>query len=86
MTESYLLLIKCKPKYRSKTYLNVSWGSQVVLVVKNAGDARDMGSVPESGRSPGEGHGNLLQYSCLRYSKDRRILQATVYEAAKSQT
>ena len=43
--------------------------SQVVLVVKNllakAGDARDMGSIPELGRSPGEGNGNPLQYSCL---------------------
>ena len=52
----------------------------------DAGHIGDMGSVPESARSPGEGHGKLLQYSCLRYSKDRRILQATVYEAAKSQT
>ena len=43
--------------------------TQVVLVVKNlpanAGDLRDMGSIPRSGRSPGRGHGNLLQYSCL---------------------
>ena len=43
--------------------------SQVVLVVKNlsasAGDVRDMGSTPGSGRSPGEGNGNPLQYSCL---------------------
>ena len=39
------------------------------LVVKNvppsAGDLRDMGSIPGSGRHPGEGHGNPLQYSCL---------------------
>ena len=44
-------------------------GSQVVLVVKNmpanTGDVRDMGSIPGSGRSPGEEHGNPLQYSCL---------------------
>ena len=31
----------------------------------NAGDVRDMGVIPRSGRSPGEGHGNPLQYSCL---------------------
>jgi len=41
----------------------------VALVVKNlpanAGDVRDMGSIPRSGRSPGGGHGNPLQYSCL---------------------
>ena len=45
------------------------WVSQVVLVVKNpsasAGDTRDVGLIPGSGRSPGEGNGNPLQYSCL---------------------
>ena len=41
--------------------------SQVVLVVKNppAGEVRDVGSAPMSGRCPGEGHGNQLWYSCL---------------------
>ena len=43
-------------------------------VVKNlpasAGDARDMGSILESGRSPGEGNGNALQYSCLENPMD----------------
>ena len=57
--------------------------SQVVLVVKNppanAGDARDMGLIPESGRSPGEGNGNLLQYSCLENPMDRGAWQATVH-------
>ena len=46
-----------------------SWASQVALVVKNtpanAGDIRDVGLILESGRSPGEGHGNPLQYSSL---------------------
>ena len=46
-----------------------TWASQVALVVKslsvNAGDVRDAGSIPGSGRSPGGGNGNLLQYSCL---------------------
>ena len=49
--------------------------SQVVLVVKNlsadAGDVRDMGSIPGLGRSPGGGHGNSLQYSCLENPMDR---------------
>ena len=49
--------------------------SQVVLVVKNptanAGDTRDMGSIPGPGRSPGEGNGNPLQYSCLENSMGR---------------
>jgi len=52
----------------------------VVLVVKNppanAGDIRDAGSIPESGRSPGEGHGNQLQYSCLENPMDREARQA----------
>ena len=51
------------------------WASQVVLVVKNspanAGDVRDKGSVPGSERSPGGGHGNPLQYSCLENPMDR---------------
>ena len=46
------------------------WATQVALVVKNlpanAGDVRDMGSIPGSGRSPGGGHGNPVQYSCLQ--------------------
>ena len=47
----------------------------MVLVVKNlpanAGDKRDVGSIPGSGRSPGGGHGNSLQYSCLENPRDR---------------
>ena len=43
------------------------------------------GSVPGSGRSPGEGNGNLLQYSCLENSMDRRAWRATVHGVAKSQ-
>ena len=47
-----------------------SRASQVALVVKNllanSGDIRDMGLIPESGISPGEGNGNPLQYSCLK--------------------
>ena len=49
--------------------------SQVVLVVKNppanAGDTRDMGLIPGSGRSPRVGNGNPLQYSCLENPMDR---------------
>ena len=45
------------------------WASQVALVVMNllaiAGDLRDTGSIPGSGRSPGGGHGYPVQYSCL---------------------
>ena len=48
--------------------------------------ARDLGSNPGSGRSPGEGHGNPLQYSCLENLMDRGAWQATVLEVTKSQT
>ena len=64
--------------------------SQVVLVVKsppaNAGDIRDMGSIPGWGRSPEEEHSNPLQYSCLENPKDRGACQVTVHGVAKSET
>ena len=46
----------------------------------------DPGSIPGSGRSPGEGNGNPLQYSCLENPTDRRAWWATVHEVLKSQT
>ena len=46
-------------------------------------NAGDTSSVPESGRSPGEGHGNTLQYSCLETSMDRRAWWATVHGVTK---
>ena len=52
----------------------------------NAGDTRDMGSVPGLGRSPGVGNGNPLQYSCLENSMDRGVWWAIVHEVAKSGT
>ena len=62
------------------------WASQVVLVVKknppaNAGDARDTGSIPGSGRSPGEGDGNPLQDTCLENSMDRGAWWATIHRS-----
>ena len=60
------------------------------IVVKNppdnAGDARDADLIPGSGRSPGEGNGNLLQYSCLENSMDRGAWQAIVCGVSKSRT
>ena len=44
----------------------------------------DLGSIPESGRSPGEGNGNTLDYSCLENPMDRGACGATVYSVAKS--
>ena len=49
----------------------------------NAGDIRDVGSVPGSGRSPGGRHDHTLQYSCLAIPMDRGSWQATVHRAAK---
>ena len=63
-------------------YKNFVWASQVALVVKNlpanAGDARVMGSIPGSGRSPGVGNGNPLQYSCLGNSMSGGAWQESV--------
>ena len=64
--------------------------SQVALVVKNpsanAGDLRDAGSYPGLGRSPGGGHGNPLQYSCLEKPMGRGAWWATIHRVTKSQT
>ena len=60
---------------------------QVALVIKNlaakAGDIRDTGLIPGSGRCPGGGCGNPLQYSCLESPRDRGAWRATVHGAAK---
>ena len=56
-------------------------------MVKNPpASARDMGLTPGSGRSPGEGSGNPLQYSCLDNSMDRGARWAIIHGAAKSRT
>ena len=66
------------------------WASQVVLVVKNppasAGNLRDKHFIPEWGRSPGWGHGNSLQYSCLENPMDRGAWWATLHRGTKSWT
>ena len=53
---------------------------------ESACDARDLGSIPGSGRSPGEENGNSLQYFCLENSMDRGVWQATAHGVTKSQT
>ena len=66
------------------------WAFQVVLVVKNpsanAGDIRDMGLISGLGRSPGEGTGYPLQYSCLENPVDRGAWWATIHGVTKNQT
>ena len=58
-------------------------GSEVKASASNAGD---LGSIPRSGKSSGEGNGNPLQYSCLENPMDRGAWWATVHRVAKSQT
>ena len=62
----------------------------MALLVKNppvnAGNVRNTGLIPGSGRSPGRGNGNPLQYSCLENLMDRGAWWATVHGVTKSQT
>ena len=68
---------------KASGYVNFPGGSDGRASAYNAGDS---GSVPGLGRSPGEGNGTPLQYSCLEKSHGRRSLAATVHGVAKSQT
>ena len=70
--------------------LHLEWASQMTLVVKNlpasVGVVRDVGSVSGLGRSPGGGHSNPLQHSCLESPMDRGAWWAAVHRVAKSRT
>ena len=63
------------PHPRLSTKISDNYHLIILQLVKNppadAGEARDVDSIPESERSPGRGHGNALQYSCLECSMDR---------------
>ena len=76
-------------KLKSFEYVHYR-ASQVTPVLKNmpanAGDIRDVGSIPGSGRSPGGGHGKPLLYSWLENLMDRGAWQATVHRVEKSRT
>ena len=65
--------------------MGFSHGSAVKNLPANAGDTGDMGSIPGSGRSPGGGNGNLLQYLCLKTPMNRGVWQATVCGVTTSQ-
>ena len=73
--------------YNSLVYKRAS---HVALVVKNlpanAGDVRNMGSIPGLGRSPGGGYSNSLWYSCLENPMDRAAWKDTVHRVARSWT
>ena len=81
-----------RPKHRERLGLPnlINGASQVVQVVKNvlanAGDVRDMGSIPGSGRTPEEGNGYPLKHSCLENPMDRGTWRATVHGVSKSWT
>ena len=64
-------------------YLGFPGGSAVKNPPANVGVTRDVGSIPGSGRSPGEGNGNPLQHSCLENPMDRGASQAIVHGVIK---
>ena len=66
--------------------MDIAGGLMVKNLPTNAGDTRDVGSIPGSGRAPGEGNGNPLQYSCLDNPMDGGAWWATVHGIAKSRT
>ena len=63
-----------------------SWWLSIKASACSAGAAGDLGLIPGLGRSPGGGHGNPLQYSCLENPMDRGTWQATVHRVTKSPT
>ena len=67
-------------------HLKLTFFFSMKNLAANAGDIRDVGSVPNLGRSPRGGHGNPLQNSCLENPMDRGAWRATVHGVAKSQT
>ena len=71
------------PGVRVPDFRLFEFGSDGKASAYNAGD---LGSIPGSGRSPGEGNGNPLQYSCLENPMDKEAWQATVDGVAKSWT
>ena len=72
--------------YKLKYTYTYPGGSVVKNLPASVGDTGDAGLIPGSGRSPGGGHGNPLQYSCLENCMDRGAWWATVHRVSKSQT
>ena len=76
----------CSQQHLTKFNIQ-SEASLVAQIIKNLTcNARDPSLIPWSGRSPGEGNGNPLQFSCLENSKDRGTWQATVHSVAQCWT
>ena len=87
-------VLEPRPRMVMLVYVGAFWiaptyrrASQVAPAAKNppanAGDVRDMGSIPGLGRSPGGGHGNPFQYSCLEKFMDRGAWWAEAHRVAK---
>ena len=76
--------IMCLPPYI--LYWGFLHSSVVENLPANAGDSGDMGLIPGSGRFPGGGHGNPLQYSCSENLVGRGAWQAKVHRITESQT
>ena len=73
-----------KQELSGRCYLKAGWGFPGASDgIESACDAGDVGSIPGSGRCPGEGNGHLLQYFCLENPHGQRSLAATVHGAAK---
>jgi len=82
-----ILCVKKKSVSKTIKYLGINLnepgGSLIKNPPANAGGAENVGWIPELGRSPGEGNGNPLQYSCLGNPMDRKAWRATVYGVPK---
>ena len=83
---SSLISVRFDVYYETVLCQGFPGGTMVKNRPANAGDARDMGLIPGLGRSPGEGNGNPLQYSCLENFMDRGACWWTVHVVTKSQT
>ena len=70
----------------SKPIKGFSGGTVVKNSLANVGDTGDMGQIPRLGRSPGEGNGNPIQYSCMGNPMDREAWWVMLHGVAKSQT
>ena len=80
-----LFLLRIFEHLRTITFFYRSIGGSSESEKESACNAGDLGSIPELGRSPGGGHGNPLQYSCLKNSMYRGVWRAIVHGVSKSQ-
>ena len=83
VTKNWTIISDCNSPRKGE---GLPGGSAVKESAFNAGASGDSGSIPGSGRSPGGGHGNPLQYSCLENPMDRGAWWAIVHRVTKSQT